>query len=371
MVSNSKQEQPYLNFTSPWLSVPVAVATRPDQIYISSIEQIIDKEIGVVKDFPLINSLRHTYPGIKLTEVNNVLEGLIGVSEGLIFGLIDTIPAISRTLQINAITGVKISGDIGLSMEYSIGVKKEDGQLLSILERTLESIDKKQIAQIYNRWLSVAYIERFDYTRFWQLLAVIVIATLYLSYRYWRGRQITAELRDAHAQVEAANYRLNKQARTDTLTGVANRLRIDEELQRELTRFERHKELFSVILLDIDYFKRVNDQYGHNTGDMVLKSIADTLSQNTRANDTLGRWGGEEFLVICPSTSRDGALTLAETLRVAILNCTSNKSPPSTASFGIATIQENDTADSLIKRADEALYRTKEKGRNRVEHSPS
>lgn len=151
------------------------------------------------------------------------------------------------------------------------------------------------------------------------------------------------------------------------MTQIANRLKIDEELHLELTRFERTHELFSVILLDIDNFKKVNDNYGHQAGDQILKFIADTLQQNTRPYDLTGRWGGEEFLVICPATRREGIMSMAEHLRLAIMSKVYEKLPAQTASFGVATVQDGDSVNDLIRRADEALYRAKKGGRNRVE----
>jgi len=177
----------------------------------------------------------------------------------------------------------------------------------------------------------------------------------------------TARLRQAHAEIEAVNSKLTELVRTDTLTGIANRLKIDEGLNLELARFDRTHEPFSVILLDIDHFKLVNDNYGHHIGDQILQSIADILKQNIRAYDLAGRWAGEEFLVICPSTTHDGISSLAEHLRLAIMNNIPESLPSQTASFGVATVQPGDSVEDLIRRADEALYRAKKGGRNRVE----
>jgi two-component system, NarL family, sensor histidine kinase EvgS len=367
MITKTKQRQEYLNFTTSWLTTPMVVATRQDQIYISSIEQVTNQTFGVVRDLATNEILHLAYPELKLVNVQSISKGLKKVKDGILFGFIGTLPTISRTLQTENITKVKISGDVGLNVGFAIGVKKSDKQLLGIVEKSLATIDKSQVTNIYNRWLTIAYIDRFDYTRFWQLVVIFVIFILYLLYRYRRGLQITAELRQAHAEVELINLKLTEQARTDTLTQIANRLRIDEELYLELTRFKRTNEFFSVILLDIDNFKKVNDNHGHHIGDMVLKSIATILSDNTRPYDLTGRWGGEEFLVICPSTTHKGILCLAEHLRIAIMNSNYEKLPSQTASFGVATVKDNDSVKELISRADKALYRAKKGGRNRVE----
>ncbi len=367
MITKTKERQKYLSFSAPWLTTPLVIATRQDQIYISNIEQVTTQKFGVVRGLASYEILSAAHPDLTLVKVESIRDGLEKVEDGTLFGLIGTIPAISRAIQADSITKVKISGDVGLSLDFAVGVPKEKKQLLEIVGKSLETIDNVLITNIYNRWLSVAYIDRFDYTRFWQVIAGFLIITCYLLYRYRRGVQITAELRQAHSEVESINLKLTEQARTDTLTQIANRLKIDEELYLELTRFKRTRESFSVILLDIDNFKTVNDNYGHPVGDQVLRSIADILKQNTRPYDLAGRWGGEEFLVICPATRHEGVLSLAEYIRLAIINSINGKLPAQTASFGVATVQDSDSVNDLIRRADEALYRAKEDGRNRVE----
>ncbi|TAN46373.1 MAG: GGDEF domain-containing protein, partial [Rhodospirillales bacterium] len=118
--------------------------------------------------------------------------------------------------------------------------------------------------------------------------------------------------------------------------------------------------------LDLDHFKAINDTRGHHTGDEVLKQAAQLLKRHTRSTDLAGRWGGEEFLVICPSTSLEGALRLAELLRSEFPKITPEGLDPLTASFGIAAILPGETGDQLLNRADLALYQAKEGGRNRV-----
>ncbi len=124
-----------------------------------------------------------------------------------------------------------------------------------------------------------------------------------------------------------------------------------------------------MIILDIDHFKPLNDTYGHMAGDTVLRRIGELLKENSRASDVVGRWGGEEFLVICPHTDVEGATALAESLRRAIESESFQVDRPVTASFGVAAVTGNgsfDSTDRLLVAADNELYRAKEGGRNRV-----
>ncbi len=153
---------------------------------------------------------------------------------------------------------------------------------------------------------------------------------------------------------------------TDRLTQLFNRLKIDELLDAELKRASRYLAPFSVIMLDLDKFKSVNDTYGHQAGDDVLKELALILKENVRDSDIVGRWGGEEFIIIAPNTNLQEAMELAEKLRNKIAKFDFSFVGHKTGSFGVSTYVAGDDEKSLIKRADDALYHAKESGRNRV-----
>ena len=174
------------------------------------------------------------------------------------------------------------------------------------------------------------------------------------------------QLRETQVQLIEQNHQLELLAVTDRLTGLYNRLRLDQTLEQERARCARYGTLFSVIIIDVDHFKSVNDTYGHQVGDLVLIDVARILSAGTRTVDVLGRWGGEEFLVIC-YLGQDGALLLAEKLRRAIEVHRFTSVGHKTASFGIARYRAGEQVSETIGRADAALYRAKQGGRNRVE----
>lgn len=154
----------------------------------------------------------------------------------------------------------------------------------------------------------------------------------------------------------------------DALTGIWNRQALNEDLEKEYTRWQRYQKPLSLVVWDIDLFKRVNDEYGHAAGDKVLKTIARIFMQATRDADFIARFGGEEFVGIFPETRLEDALILANKIRDKVANSKfhyENKPVPITASAGLATFRPNDSIDDVFKRADAALYRAKETGRNR------
>lgn len=174
------------------------------------------------------------------------------------------------------------------------------------------------------------------------------------------------KLHKNHEELSAAKKELENLYITDRLTGVYNRVKLDEIIDKELKRRERYGTLCSIILIDIDYFKLVNDTHGHLVGDSILKEFAAILKENIRDTDYVGRWGGEEFMIISPQTDQSGALSLAQHLRANVEEFLFTTVGKKTASFGVATCTEQDDIQSLIDNADKALYRAKESGRNQV-----
>jgi diguanylate cyclase (GGDEF)-like protein len=169
------------------------------------------------------------------------------------------------------------------------------------------------------------------------------------------------------SELEQANREIALLAQTDTLTQLNNRTKLDALLADEIAIAKRYKQSLSIILLDIDDFKQVNDEHGHLFGDDVLIQISQVLVENSRETDALGRWGGEEFLLILPNTDLSQACAVAEKLREAIACEVIQLIGHKTSSFGVTTYCPGDNASSLIKRSDEALYEAKKMGRNRVQ----
>jgi diguanylate cyclase (GGDEF)-like protein/PAS domain S-box-containing protein len=164
----------------------------------------------------------------------------------------------------------------------------------------------------------------------------------------------------------ALEEQLKELATIDSLTEISNRRKITEEIESEIVRAKRYDVPFAIAMFDLDYFKEVNDTYGHDIGDYVLKKISRLISQYVREGDSFGRWGGEEFMLIFPNLSQEKAMLTADKLRELVANCSFNKVPEVTISIGVCTYTKGETIKTLLKRVDDALYAAKETGRNRV-----
>ncbi|GAB1410562.1 hypothetical protein MASR1M90_17160 [Desulfovibrionales bacterium] len=174
------------------------------------------------------------------------------------------------------------------------------------------------------------------------------------------------QLAEAHAALVLKHQELEHIACTDSLTQIYNRSQLSRIFDKELKLVQLGTDNFSIISVDIDHFKSVNDSFGHAVGDQILIAVARIMKNSIRSTDYIGRWGGEEFLILCPQTSLSDAVRLADRIRQAVAAGEYATGKAHTISIGAATYSAEDTLDSLLHRADLAMYRAKEQGRNRV-----
>ncbi len=191
---------------------------------------------------------------------------------------------------------------------------------------------------------------------------------------YWVDAIITPLVDDSGKKIGytairqdiTAQKKVEELSVTDRLTALFNRHRLDEVIEKEIARSTRYETALSVVLADIDHFKRVNDTFGHLAGDHLLQAFAKILRQQGRISDTIGRWGGEEFLIILPQTDHAGAMVFAQKLCKQIAAYPFDEVGHQSASFGVAMLVTGETPDQLVQRADRALYEAKHAGRNCV-----
>jgi diguanylate cyclase (GGDEF)-like protein/PAS domain S-box-containing protein len=202
---------------------------------------------------------------------------------------------------------------------------------------------------------------------FWQMDGVSIDITSQKLVAIEAQAQLEKRVILRTAELAAANQALAELSRHDALTALHNRLACDERLRVEFERMKRTAQSYSILMLDIDFFKDVNDSCGHAVGDSVLKLLAKTLSLNLREYDFIARWGGEEFLILLPATEFDQACIVAEKLRCAVESKSHPLAGTVTVSIGVATAAPDDLdAEVTVMKADESLYEAKRSGRNRV-----
>lgn len=373
-INANDERREFLDFTTPYFYLPLAVVTRYDRIFVEESLQGSGVKFAVIKDDIAIDKLRKKYPDIDLVEVKNNIEAMQMVHDGDVFGYIGAQGAVAFAIQKLDLSKLAVTGSLPLRYELSIASRNDEPYLGSALEKAVRAIDPKEAQSIRDKWIAITIQEVTDYTLIWQILGVlgtVLMVSLFwnnrLSHANRKIRETLDHLHAAQQQLEDQNKALQKQSLTDSLTGLCNRLKLDQDIAQEIQRAKRTNSALSLILLDLDHFKQINDTHGHLIGDEVLKEFAQLLQSQTRSSDILGRWGGEEFLLLCPDCPLDGAKTRAEQLRAIIAAHDFPQIGTLTASFGVATYQAGEAPDNLLKRADVALYGAKEKGRNCVD----
>ena len=360
------ERKEYLNFTSSYLEVPLVVATRVNVPFINQILDLEGEKIGIIKGDAFVKILREKYPSLNIIEVDDIYDGLDKVKNTQLFAFIDTLASIGYEFQTKYFGELKIAGKISENLKLSIAVVKDDPILLDILQKTVNSISNETHREIFMKWIPIKYEKNVDYSLAWEISAgamFLILITVYWNRKIIKTNEL---LKKAKEDIEEKNKELEKLATTDNLTNLYNRRKLDELLRNEIFRSERFEHVFGFSILDIDYFKNVNDTYGHQIGDKVLIEIANILKSNLRKTDFVGRFGGEEFVIICPESNIENINELMERFRLIIEKYDFGKVTHQTASFGITIFKKGDTIDSIIKRADEALYEAKNSGRNKV-----
>jgi len=352
LASDTPERSKYMNFTTPYIDLPIVLATKMDTFFINNIAEVKEKKLGIVKGYAIAETLRSDIPDINIIDVESISDGLARVESGELFGYIDNLMVISNSIQKDFTGVLKVSSRLDSNVRLAIGSRNDEPQLNDIFNVLVKNINQSELQAIYNKWVAVKQEPEFDYSYIWQLLAVMFLILSGYIFHYLRLIKL--------------NRSLLMLSTTDKLTGLYNRVKTDEVLTEIKQNIDRYGIKASILLLDIDLFKGVNDKYGHLTGDKVLIELSNIIRNNTRTTDYASRWGGEEFLVICPNLDEQGSTELAEKLLVKVSDYTFPEVKKITVSIGVSQLSKNIDIEASIKNADIALYKAKENGRNRV-----
>lgn len=261
-------------------------------------------------------------------------------------------------------------------IEFNIPPELRHPQFDNIIMVEVQTGSKEPLGEHNFRLKKVELVGQRLATEQWYLLIMMAwlgifviflgyrIATLTNQVRSQKKRE--AELLEINSLLDLRGKQLEEKSKTDSLTGAFNREGIEEAIRIGLWEWRSQKKPLSLILMDIDYFKKINDQYGHSVGDHVLATLSNIVKQYIRSNDLFARWGGEEFVLVCRDTKIEQASLIADKMRELIASFAFNGNIQVTASFGVATLNAHETLEQLFSNADKALYEAKHQGRNRV-----
>ncbi len=489
LAMETPERKTYMDFTAPYIRMPLVVATTSEQMFISNVEMLNGKTVGIVKGYAFAELLKRNYPEIRLVEYANVDEALQAVVNEEVFGAADSLATLSYHIQRHFPGELKITGKFDEKFELGIGTRNDEPLLNSIFQKAISSLTYKQHQDILNHWISVDVHEGIDSQVVWRAVIIALALGIFLFViivwqriqhaRLHRANEKTEEalasfkslfnstlegialLKDGKAievndsllemigytreelvgrsavefihpnyvpivikkmqensvdpyeavairrdgskmhvllkgqnimfqgeelristvvdiskqkaqqrSLEIINDKLQELATHDQLTGLANRHMLEEMASKEVDRHRRYQRPLSMLIIDIDFFKQVNDSHGHIVGDSVLKELAGLIEKHSRSEDTVGRWGGEEFMIILPETDVEAAFQFADRLRVNISQHYFKGVGRLTICGGVAEYDDRLGAHEWFTQADDNLYFAKENGRNRIIRTP-
>lgn len=347
-----KREQ-WLTFTDPLFTDVNVIITREEHPFVIDLGTLQGEVMALPRGTSIEERVRRDYPNLSIVTTDTEAEALALVTERKAHMTMRSRTVAAHTIKSEGWFNLKIAGQVqGYENRLRVGVSKDLAPLRDILNKGIATIGPAERGQIVNRHVSIRVETAMDYALIAKIVAVF--ALILATNLFWIRK------------LQHANRLLRVKSETDILTNLYNRAELNNQFGREIDRARRYNRPLSVILLDLDHFKRINDELGHLAGDAVLVDFAQVARAAVRGEDVVGRWGGEEFLVLCPETTGDQALALADRIREQVQSHPFQTGKQHTVSAGVATLRPEDGMDSLLHRADESLYRAKAGGRNQA-----
>ncbi|MBU3825071.1 MAG: diguanylate cyclase [Candidatus Oceanisphaera merdipullorum] len=354
-LNQTPEREQWLIFTEPLLEDPNVLITRDDHPFISDIASLTHKTIALPRGTAMAELFARDFPHLTIVYTDSETQAMQMVSDGKVDLTLRSLIIAAHTIKNAGWYNLKVSGQVpGYGNQFRIGISQSEQTLRTILNHGIAALSEQERQQIMDRYLNLKVVSEVvtDYTLAYGL-GILLLAVIGTSL-FWMRR------------LSALNQQLSVTAQTDALTQLTNRHGLNLTLEKDLERAQRYQHPLSIIMMDIDHFKRVNDQYGHLTGDKVLVQCSQILKDNLRKSDIICRWGGEEFLVLCFETSQEQASHLAELLLEKVRQHYFTEVGRVTMSAGVAQAMPQDNAETLTKRADTVLYKAKHQGRDRV-----
>ena len=345
----------WLIFSDPLLEDPNILISREEHPLITNLDKLTNQTLALQQGTATAELVAHDFPDLEIVYTHSEAESMKLVAEGKVELTVASLAVAAQTIAKSGWYHLKVAGQLpGYENRSRIGLLLGEATLRNALNHGIAAITAEERQRIMDRHLSLRLVSEVvtDYTLVYGL--VLLLLAVIITSLFWMRR------------LNALNQQLSMMAQTDALTQLTNRHGLNLTLEKDLDRAKRYQYPLSVIMIDIDHFKSINDQYGHLTGDQVLVSCAQLLKNSLRKSDVICRWGGEEFLVLCFDTDQAQATRVAESLLNKIRHYDFPEVGPVTFSAGVTQALATDNPETLSKRADTLLYQAKNNGRNQV-----
>jgi diguanylate cyclase (GGDEF)-like protein/hemerythrin-like metal-binding protein len=380
-LNHTPERDEWLTFTDSYFSDPSVLITRDEHALITDLKKSKNEIVALPRGTSVEERLRNSYPELKIVLVETEAQALEMISNKTADMTIRSKTMAAYVIREERLFNLKIAGEVpDTNNRFRIGVNKELPMLRTILNKGIQTLSQKEIEGILNSYIVINVEEKMDLTLI-LTIASALIALVTISY-VWNLKlnRLNHKLMERQKELEALKLQLeqdiNKRKliesalqeniQKDQLTGIFNRHYFVQKVHEDMELSDRYQTPLSLIFFDLDHFKKINDDYGHDLGDEVLIKVTRTLKKTIRTTDSLIRWGGEEFLVLMPETDISGAKIVAEKMRVEAANIKHGDGFQVTASFGVVERLKGEYLESWFKRADQALYQAKSTGRNKV-----
>ena len=365
-ISEREERRNFASFTDEFWSTQWAVVSPGNTPDIISTAELNNKKVAVYQDYQLAKHLNNTYPQINVVPAASLLNGLEMLENAEVDFVLDSVEALTEILRQpgHAYMRIQILDDLP-TFPSLIAVRNDYAPLAEILNKGLRSISKEERQQLYQKWFNFQITQGLNKEQlnrlFWQIGgAALLLLVFFVLWNLSLRREIRLR--------RFAEQKMRFMATHDELTGLPNRSLIKERIEQALLQHARHNELLAILFIDLDGFKEVNDEHGHDAGDELLLKLAGILQEKVRKSDTVARFGGDEFVILLTGLlSRDDAAIAAQKIL-------SQLAEPMTlsvgdvqvgASIGIAVYPDDGTdCTRLLKVADSLMYRIKQQGKN-------
>lgn len=352
-LNETEERSKWLIFTKPYFTDPNVLITRENHDYISNLARLTKETLVLPKGTSIEERIRKDYPNLDVMIVASEADAIAAVEKKKADLTLRSLTMAAYVIKNDGYFNLKIAGEVpAYTNQLRMGITSNDLILQGILNKGIDSISQQEVQQAINQHISIKIVKGFDYKLFALIFGLFTLVLL--TSLFWLGH------------IQKLNQQLKQTAMVDALSGLLNRHAFNQRVEEEVERSRRYKSPLSLIIIDLDHFKRINDTYGHIAGDEVIRKISATLKESVRKVDILARWGGEEFIIMLPGIDLDQANLVADKLIAAAASIKHFNKEVVTISIGVSSWDPEDSIESWLRRTDTALYHAKEEGRNRA-----
>ncbi|WP_370298210.1 diguanylate cyclase [Pontibacterium sp.] len=360
MINQSPERAKFLNFTVPYVSMPVVLITDQKATYLDGLKSLEGEKLAIPDGYIFAEHVRNNFPQLDVIYPPSLLESLRAVMKGEVTAAMATLPIALYQIERHGMSSLKIGGHTDFYIELGIGIRNDDLLLTTAFQKAVLAITEQKRDEILSRWYNIEVQQARDYTVLLVLVGILSVFAAFLAYRNYSSRLFNAQLSKVNARLNDRNQRLEQLAKRDYLTGVYHRVNMDSELERDIEHCSSNGQPLNIILFDLDGFSKLNVDYGHAVGDLVLVEMSRLIEERLPDNVHFGRWGGDSFLILCPDTPTDIARKTAEALASSIHSHRFTENIQLSATFVVATCHPHQKQASVMKDVEHRIRQLKQ-----------